>query len=467
MSENTLNKLVTRTFNLTSLFADIKSEHNWSTYEVKTVMLLFSELDKYHIYLPDHDVETVEINENLIDAPYIYKFHKDDFIFLTGVRKEHLSREINKIRKSLISKSIHLPHPLKLQDEKSGISITWFTYIEYDNSSGMLELHVNQKALPRLLAFVKYSKVSFNSIAKLKNSYSIFTYLSIKIIKDSSYKGSATSFTIPISEYKEKIGVHGKYKMIRQFREFVLNVVEKEINTHTELELTYSLIKEGRSYNKIKFDFDYKNKLDNRQGKDFNQSDSLFGFNVNMIDNGDDFASPFEAKLVSWGIRAKKVVQIENEYSLDAISKAIDETEKADSAGTIKTTKSAFFIGVLENKEFESQKLFEEQQNKAIEEKKKQEKKLLGQEYDSIQSFIHRNESEISNYLSAKSMGATFELSDEVKFELNNLQNIDESKFKSFRARLPVLFDGYFDMKEKKSLSPNMYVFLKIIKHYD
>jgi len=38
MSDKSFNGIVSKTFNLTSLFADIKSEHNWTSYEIKTVM---------------------------------------------------------------------------------------------------------------------------------------------------------------------------------------------------------------------------------------------------------------------------------------------------------------------------------------------------------------------------------------------------------------------------------------------
>ena len=75
-------------------------------------MLLFSELDRFTKYIPDIESNINSLDTLFKDAPKRYSFKKSDFIFLTGIRKEHIAREINKIRKSLISKSIHLPHPM-------------------------------------------------------------------------------------------------------------------------------------------------------------------------------------------------------------------------------------------------------------------------------------------------------------------------------------------------------------------
>lgn len=462
MSDKSFNDIVSKTFNLTSLFADIKSEHNWTAYEIKTVMLFFSKLEKYCVFLPDKDLDNIELEKYIEKTPKSFTFKKEDFIFITGVRKEHLSREINKIRKSLISKAIHIPHPLYPEDEKSGISVTWFNLIEYNNSVGELKLYANPTALPRLLAFVKYAKVSFESIAKLKNSYSIFTYLSLKIIKDSSYKQSETSFIIPIDEYKAKMGISNKYKMVRQFREFVLDVIAKEINSSTEFNFSYELIKEGRSFNKIRFDFDYKEKPLITNQINNTDSNEFFGFDTSNI-NGESY---FEAILTSWGIRAKKVVEIEESYSIDAINEAIEVTKQAIDSNSIKTTPAAFFIGTLENKELQSQVEFEREQELIRKQQEKERKAALLAEYEAIEKFINDNSDEISNYLSIRSGGGLFELSKDVKEQLDNLACVDIEKFKDFRSKFVVLEQGFWDMKQRKEIRPTMYQLLKLINFY-
>jgi len=163
-------------------------------------------------------------------------------------------------------------------------------------------------------------------------------------------------------------------------------VISKEINSFTELNFSYELIKESRSFNKIRFDFDYKDKpLITNQIDDNHNSNNFFGLNI--LDIGEDSYS--EAILTSWGIRAKKVVEIEESYSIDAINQAIEVTKQAIEDKTIKYTPAAFFIGTLENKELESQVEVERQQELIREQQEKEKKALLLAEYKAIEKFIN------------------------------------------------------------------------------
>lgn len=85
-----MNKELIKTFNLTSIFADIKSEHNWTTNEVKTVLMLFSQMNNHAIYIPDLDDDVnvkTELKDKLKEIPREYVFTKEKFAKVTGVSK--------------------------------------------------------------------------------------------------------------------------------------------------------------------------------------------------------------------------------------------------------------------------------------------------------------------------------------------------------------------------------------------
>lgn len=98
-------------------------------------------------------------------------------------------------------------------------------------------------------------------------------------------------------------------------------------------------------------------------------------------------------------------------------------------------------------------------------EQEKNERKALATDYDAIQKFINDNSDEISNYLSIKSGGGSFKLSLNISDELANIACIDIKKFKDFRPKFAVLDQGFFDIKEKREVRPNMYIFLTLIKN--
>lgn len=454
------DNIVSRTFYLTSLFADIKSDHKWTTNEAKLAMLIISELSSYKIFLPDienTDDAKLEIDNLLSKVPKEYSFTRTKFKEITNTSSSVVSREIKKTVKGLLTKTMIMPHPLEEDDSMSVYGVTWFNKIEYSNKTGQIKIRLNEESIIRLVAFAKYSKISFDSIIKIQNHNSIHSYLFFKILRDSSkYK----ELDISILEFKEKIGLKNKYKEIKHLKIYVLDVIENDINNFTELNISYDLIKEGRSYTRIKFKFDYKNTYENETIE--KDPSSYFDRNTLSVD---DMKSPFEQIFKSWGISNKKIEEIEYGFSLKAISDAIEVTERAIQDGKIEKSPSGYFLNTLENKQLQEDVVFEQVQENLRKEQEKNERKALASEYDAIQKFINDNDEELSKYLSAKSLGTEYPLDNFLKEEISNLSCVGADKFKNFRPKLSVLERGYFDSIKGNIVRPNMYTFLILIKN--
>ena len=457
--------IVNNTFYLTGLFSHIKTDHNWTTNETKMVLLLFQKLSKHRLYIPDFDKldNGYEMLMNDIsNIPLNYSFTKKDFESITNVQGPHLSREIKKVIKGLLSKVIIMPSPIEKHNSNSISGSTWFSKIDYLDGKGVIDIEINKHSIEKLVALISYSRIRFENIIKIQNHNAIHSYLLFKILRDYH---KFTALEIPIDEFKEKLGLKDKYKITKTFKDKVLDVVKREIDSHTDFDIEYELIKEGKGYTKIKFTFDYKAEFIEQKK---NKPTKVNNKEKHLLDNGTtgqytEESSPFEQTLVGWGIRAKKVVEIEETYSLDAISKSIDETIKAELGHKIKLTKASFFLGVLENKQKSGDEMFEREQVNAHEHQEKELQTALGVEYDAIQTLINDNEDEISTYLSVSSAGSIYELGDDLNEQLKSLSYIDANKFVGFRPRLAVLDKGFFDMNTKKEVRPNMSDFLKLL----
>lgn len=451
--------IVEKTFYLTSLFSKIKTDHSWTTNEVKVVLLIFKELSKYRIYIPDFEKEDDGYNllvKEIDKVPLNYTFSKKDFQNITSVKTPHLSREIKKVIKGLLGKVIIMPSPIEKHNTESIRAVSWFSKIDYLDTKGNIDIEINKYAIEKLVAFINYSKINFESVVGINNNHAIQSYIFFKLLLDCH---KMKSIVITIDEFKEQLGLQNKYKITKTFADKVLDVIYNEINKTDDLTLEYDLIKEGKGYAKIKFDFDYKEKPLLIKQADNN---NLFGFNISNI-NEDSY---FEAILTSWGIRAKEVVRIEESYSLTAINDAIEVTKQAIEDKIIKTTPAHYFIGTLENKELQSQVEFEREQELIREQQEKERKAALLAEYEAIEKFINDNSNEISNYLSIRSGGGLFNLSEHLKEQLENLSCVDIEKFKDFRSKFVVLEQGFWDMKQRKEIRPTMYQFLKLINFY-
>nr|WP_023893607.1 replication initiation protein [Francisella tularensis]AHB60825.1 plasmid replication protein RepB [Francisella tularensis subsp. novicida PA10-7858] len=454
--------IIKKSFYLTSIFSDAVPDSSWTAIERKTALALFAFLDPYKIYIPDTDDE--EIESLLKNIPLEFSISKKEWMDITGVTDDNFSRDIKATRQGLIKKSFNTPHPTD-SDKDSGDSIAWFSKVTYSAKERNLKLKINPDALENLVSFVKYTKINFDYIKPLKSGYSVYTYIFLKIIKDISNNQKKTEEQIEIEELKQKLGLTGKYKLIKMFQERVLEVVKSEINEYTDLDFDYELEKDGRAYKWINLYFDYKKQTVIEAPKKIISIDDKFDFDISS-DTDLDFDSQesiFESTLYGWGIRAKEVVRIEESYSLNAINEAIKVTEQAISGNLIKTTPAAFFLGTLENTQ-QAEDIEYDKQLKL--QKKTNEAKILEQKervYQTLQAKIYLYESEISKLLTAISMEANIQISDELLIELEKMNTVDKEIFNGYKSMFPVLIHGYYDFKEQKNVSPNMYNFLKLI----
>ena len=240
-----MKDIVNKSFYLTSNFNNIKSDSSWARNESILACDILSQLSEYKIFLPDlgdiDDIDLIlkELRKRVKDIPKEYIITKKSFLEATGISASHAAREIKKAIRGLSSKIIVTPHPLRPTD-KNSVSITpWFSKIDYDDIKGHIYIKLNDEAIERLIAFVKYSHIRFENIVKLSNQYSILTYLTIKLLQE-GFKQK--SLVLTIEEYKEKLGLQGKYKDNNLFRKRVLDIVEGEIDKYTDIEFKYELI---------------------------------------------------------------------------------------------------------------------------------------------------------------------------------------------------------------------------------
>ena len=454
-----MDKIMSKRFYISNVITDMKSEHNWTTDEIKFVLLLFSKIGENRAFIKINDISSRYRNINEVDVaniPLSYSFNRQELIKTLGFNDKNFSRNIKKVSKGLMGKYIDTPDTLNPDCKESFELISWIIKIKYEQYAGVISVSVTDDIIKRVVFFKKYTEVKFEYIAKIKNIYAITMYLFFKITLNSS-KSTTREITLGLNDFKEKLYINDKYKVASSLKEYVLKPLCKEINKVTDITISYELIREGRSYTKISFNFNYKPEHINKENvSEDNKSIKSISYEENN--------SPFEAILVNWGIRAKKVVEIENIYSLDVIQAAIDTTLEKEKAGNIKTTKAAIFLGILENKQLASDEQFAREQLKISQQLEKDVKKTIASEYDAIQKVINDNADEISNYLSAQSINATYEISSELNEQLINMSCVDYEKFKEFRPKLPVLYNGYYDMKNKQVSSPNIYNFLLLLR---
>ncbi|MBK2028427.1 replication initiation protein [Francisella noatunensis] len=446
---------------VTNNFSALRTKKSWNRLEQIIVYALSREIKKELVQVNKDEFNSLNLSD--VDVSVINRkinIHRNTLISM-GFSKEKFSREIRNIFLSLLDKKIVTSHPDRVSCSDSFAMSNWFNTFLYDKETGITNIEINEYALKILKNFFKYGIVEPSNIVNLKSDYSFNIYILAKLDLDSS-KGKNRKYIITLADFRDSFDLNDKYRSINMLKKKVLDLIISNINEYTDISISYNLIKEGKAFTKIEFLFDYKYKEDHQKGSNISKkSYEKVDYIISPVAE-----SEFESILTSWGIRAKKVVEIEESYSIDAINQAVEITKQAIEDKTIKITPAAFFLGTLENKQLQEDVAFEQVQENLQKEQEKNERKALATDYDAIQKFINDNSDEISNYLSIKSGGGSFKLSLNISDELANIACIDIKKFKDFRPKFAVLDQGFFDIKEKREVRPNMYIFLTLIKKY-
>lgn len=463
---NNSNLSYNKGFNLTEVFTSIKSKTSWTDDETKTFLLFLECFSKETKFVKPNFTGTIKSTKpsNKVQIP-MDRFNKITSFGNKSKQNKSYYQEFRKLRSSLTSKSISLPHPID-PSNRSSIERALFITAEYNAKENTFDLTLHNDLVDRFEFYTKYIKnFNLDQVEGSSNDHAIRTYIYIKGLID-IYK--LNEIEISLSDYKEILMLKNKYTQITAFRTYVLDSLIKEIKEDfNDITLEYELKKIGRAYSKIKFIFNSTNQnVIQAPKKDPVEKDTPFNLDISS-DDYDDETSVFEETLFSWGIRAKKIAEIESSYSLNAIQRAIEETEKAELEKRIKTTKAAFFIGTLSNKQQSEDEAYDRdlQLLREKEEKARKQKVLAQKEetFQALQSVINLYEEDLSQLLTAYSMGANLEISDNLRVELDKMKSIDYEQFADYKTTQAVLDKGFYDMKTHKNVRPNIYQFMRVI----
>lgn len=124
-----------------------------------------------------------------------------------------------------------------------------------------------------------------------------------------------------------------QFTEITALKKKVLDIAMQQINSHTDMEISYELIKKGRAFTDIKF---ILGKREVQPEIDFKES----------IEHQKTIAS-----ITAYGLSKKQAEDIVKKRKVNAFSVVVDDLRKNLSAGNIKPENiTAYLVGVLQNK---------------------------------------------------------------------------------------------------------------------
>ncbi|MFK7980918.1 MAG: replication initiation protein [Saprospiraceae bacterium] len=170
-----------------------------------------------------------------------------------------LYEELELLRDRLVRKGIYLPTEVEINGRMLSGYINWFQHImpmKDESGNAAIQFLFSQSLQPFLLNLREYVAINFLEVIPLKSTFSIRMFQVFRAHRDrmGKYQNRST-LRYDLEDFKGLLGVEGKYDDYRNLRKKVLEVIIKEINEHTSIEITYKPLKKGRSVAAIMFEF--------------------------------------------------------------------------------------------------------------------------------------------------------------------------------------------------------------------
>jgi len=145
------------------------------------------------------------------------------------------------------------------------VTCRWLTRITYQDKTGFIEIKFSEDVQPYLRQLQKnFTTYYIDQIAKFKSVYSVRFY-EFAIMRLKKNKINKIKFKLNIQELKTRLELTDKYKRFSHFKERVLEKAKNEINKHSDIKLSYEVIKQGRTPHEIKFTVSYREKQKEEQ----------------------------------------------------------------------------------------------------------------------------------------------------------------------------------------------------------
>jgi len=214
-----------------------KSRFSLSLQEQKIILYLISKIKP----------EDIELKEHV--------FEIKDFCQVCGLDDDNGKnyKNIKQTLKALRDKSVWV----KI-DDRTETTLAWINNVTIVEQSGAVRIKLDDMMKPYLLQLrERFTQYELLYTLAMKSQYSIRLY---ELLKSYEYR---QAHVFAVDELKQKLGAE-TYNRFNDFQQKVLDIAMREINELSDINVTCTLTKEGRSYAKIKFGIKQKKDLDER-----------------------------------------------------------------------------------------------------------------------------------------------------------------------------------------------------------
>ena len=215
---------------------------------------------RYKLHLSEQKMYIFAVQQIDQDRPDFetVEFTIKDMAEQTGMDETTLYREIGNMADNILSTVITAQDPNGDGWEKFQMA----SFCKHIKSTGYVEFRFHEVMKPFLLELKEHYFIQAPQVIKFKSTHSIKLY---DFIEAQTYNKSECVMTI--EDFKDLMGLEGQYNTWQDLKKRVIEIAVKEINSKTDIELSFELVKRGRKAHSIRFQFT-KRMVENYKAKE-------------------------------------------------------------------------------------------------------------------------------------------------------------------------------------------------------
>ena len=191
-----------------------------------------------------------------------FELSAKDFTQLFSVSDDRAYHSLIEVAESLFNRYVVLDNPYPNRPRVKRLKMRWISSIGYMPDEGKIVLRFSQDILPYLSELKgQFTKYELKHIGNMTSIYAIRLYELLM-----QWKGTGTR-TVEIEWLKQQFQLEGQYQAMKDFKKWVIDPAVKDINTHSDFEVSWTQKKTGRRVTHFTFTFGEKKPVKPKKGK--------------------------------------------------------------------------------------------------------------------------------------------------------------------------------------------------------
>jgi len=183
-------------------------------------------------------------------------FTYQQYAQMMGLSFDNAYHRLNKATSELMTRTVEIIYPTG--DIEKTI-FQWVNLARFSRKNQSLELIFSEDILPYLFQLKKFIKYNLEHVKSFENKYSmrVYEWLLKEITQKKTHRAN---IEISIDDFKFMLMLEKKYKDLRDFNKKILKLVEKDINTYSNMKL--AIEKRGRPADTLIFQVELNKQID-------------------------------------------------------------------------------------------------------------------------------------------------------------------------------------------------------------